>query len=35
MRVALIDPFGHTEGRASDVPRVKDVAEVAWALARR
>jgi putative hydrolase of the HAD superfamily len=35
MRVALIDPFGHTEGRATDVPRVKDVAEVAWALARR
>jgi HAD superfamily hydrolase (TIGR01509 family) len=29
--VALIDPFGHCEGRATDVPRVASVAEVARA----
>jgi putative hydrolase of the HAD superfamily len=32
MRVALIDPYGHCEGRALDVPRVSGVVEVADAL---
>jgi putative hydrolase of the HAD superfamily len=35
IRVALIDPFGHTAGRASDVPRVAGVVAVARALAAR
>lgn len=35
IRVALIDPFGHCEGRAPDVPRVASVAAVADALADR
>jgi FMN phosphatase YigB (HAD superfamily) len=33
VRVALIDPHGHCEGRALDVPRVSGVVEVARALA--
>jgi hypothetical protein len=33
MRVALIDPYGHTSGRALDVPRVTGVVAVARALA--
>lgn len=33
MRCALIDPFGHYEGRHPDVPRVSGVVEVARALA--
>jgi len=33
IRVALIDPYGHCEGRATDVPRVLGVAQVARALA--
>lgn len=34
IRCALIDPFGHYEGRHPDVPRVPGAAEVARALAR-
>jgi putative hydrolase of the HAD superfamily len=34
IRVALIDPHGHAEGRALDVPRVSGVAEVADAMMR-
>ncbi len=34
IRVALIDPYGHTAGRAADVPRVTGVVEVARALSR-
>jgi HAD superfamily hydrolase (TIGR01509 family) len=33
IRVALVDPYGHCEGRALDVPRVAGVAAVAEALA--
>ncbi len=32
MRVALIDPFGHYEGRYADVPRAVDVASVCRAI---
>lgn len=32
LRVALIDPHGHCEGRATDVPRVEGVVSVARAL---
>jgi putative hydrolase of the HAD superfamily len=35
MRVALVDPHGHCSGRATDVPRVPGVVEVARALASR
>ena len=35
LKVALIDPYGHTKGRAEDVPRVKDVAQVAQALGQQ
>jgi putative hydrolase of the HAD superfamily len=35
MRCALIDPFGHYEGRHEDVPRVDGVVAVARALAAR
>ncbi len=35
IRVALVDPFGHLEGRHPDVPRVPGAAEVARALAAR
>ncbi len=34
VRVALVDPFGHCEGRELAVPRVAGVVEVARALAR-
>jgi len=33
LRHALLDPFGHYDGHHLDVPRVPDVAAVAWALA--
>jgi FMN phosphatase YigB (HAD superfamily) len=33
MRVALVDPYGHLDGRHADVPRVPGAAEVARALA--
>jgi putative hydrolase of the HAD superfamily len=33
IRVALIDPHGHTTGRRPDVPRVSGVVDVARALA--
>jgi putative hydrolase of the HAD superfamily len=35
IRVALIDPYGHCEGRALDVPRVAGVVEVARTLRAR
>jgi putative hydrolase of the HAD superfamily len=33
IRVALVDPFGHMEGRHADVPRVPGAAETARAIA--
>jgi putative hydrolase of the HAD superfamily len=33
IRVALVDPFGHFEGRHADVPRVRGAPEVAHAIA--
>ena len=33
LRVALVDPYHHTDGRAVDVPRVSGVVEVARAMA--
>lgn len=35
MQVALLDPFGHYEGRYADVPRVDDVASVCRAIVSR
>jgi HAD superfamily hydrolase (TIGR01549 family) len=34
VRAGLIDPFGHYAGRFEDVPRVPDVATVAWEILR-
>jgi HAD superfamily hydrolase (TIGR01509 family) len=34
LRVALVDPFGHLDGRHPDVPRVTGVAQVADAMVR-
>jgi putative hydrolase of the HAD superfamily len=34
VRVALVDPYGHLEGRHADVPRVAGVVEVADAIVR-
>ena len=35
MQVALLDPFGHYEGRHADVPRVADVASVCRSIVGR
>jgi hypothetical protein len=35
MRYALIDPYGHCEGRHLDVPRVPSVAAVCEAMLAR